>query len=303
MKNSSKIYVIVLIAALCIGAYSFAHRSTEIDKGSSGTNSTTRTAQLTLVPFSYFESDEGGGLHFYQVSTTSNQSIPPALIEKMNTALATDYCGISRPDQPDYRAKIEEELTLWEKTARNENALPQNWRSWNAEQMRQTLITNYHFEHGSKQAIAYNQNGLLSIMQDSWDYCGGAYPNSINTGITLNTSTGENIQFPDLFANFEHDKKDIANIVYGVYTDSLKADPTNPDQECRDVVNEFMHLGNDLQYTAFTLTPADIRIQSLGFPHALQVCEPRGDITIPYTKLSAYMKESILSAVEPVIRD
>lgn len=290
--------MVALIGALCIGTYAFMNRTT-------GTNNAAKTTQLILVPFSYFENDEGGGLHFYQISTTStsNQGISPALIEKMNAALATEYCGISRPDQPDYRTKLQNELELFERTGKGENALPQNWRSWNAEQMRQALISGYHFEHSSKQAVAYNQNGLLSIVQESWDYCGGAHPNSINTGITLDTLTGAKIQFPNLFTAFERDKKEIARIVYGAYTDSINADPTNPDQECRDAVNEYMHLGDDLQFTAFTLTPAGMRIQSLGFPHILQACEPGGSITIPYTKLSAYMKESILSAVEPVIRD
>jgi hypothetical protein len=225
------------------------------------------------------------------------------LIEKINETLATDYCGISRPDQPDYRAKLEKELTLWERTRKNENALPKNWHSWSAEQMRQALITSYHFEHSSKQTVAYNQNNILSIVQESWDYCGGAHPNALNYGITINTSTGEKIDFPNLFTTFERDKKEIARIVYGAYTESLTADPTNPDQECLDIVNEYMHQGNDLQYTAFTLTPTGLRIQSLGFPHVLQACEPGGSITIPYAKLSAYMKESILTNVEPSARE
>jgi hypothetical protein len=169
--------------------------------------------------------------------------------------------------------------------------------------MRQALITSYHFEHSSKQTVAYNQNNILSIVQESWDYCGGAHPNALNYGITINTSTGEKIDFPNLFTTFERDKKEIARIVYGAYTESLTADPTNPDQECLDIVNEYMHQGNDLQYTAFTLTPTGLRIQSLGFPHVLQACEPGGSITIPYAKLSAYMKESILTNVEPSARE
>ncbi len=280
--------MVALIGALCIGTYAFMNRAT-------GTNNAAKTTQLILVPFSYFESDEGGGLHFYQVSTTSNQSISPALIEKMNAALATDYCGFGRPGQPHYRTNLLEVLASWKPR--------EDLRTWDAERLRQALITEYHYEHSSKQVVVHNQNGLLSIAQESWDFCAGAHPNSLSTGFTFNTQTGGVLEFPDLFTNFRRDRKEIAHIVNDTYTGSLKADPTDPDQECRDFVNENMHSGGDLEYTAFTLTSEGVRLQSLGFPHWFQVCEPHGDITIPYTKLSAYMKESILSAVEPVIRD
>ena len=165
----------------------------------------------------------------------------------------------------------------------------------------------------------YINNHIFSVRVDSYSECGGAHPSGAVYGLNYNLDKWKvnvnkkegtqnsdyditevnkdvkQIDFSDIFANYEKDKVAIEKIVLDKVNKTY--DATGSDQKsCFDdiqgVYDDFSSYG--MEPFQYSLNAKGINLLSFGLPHVIAACEPTPTL-IPYDSLRPYIKPEFLN--------
>lgn len=141
-----------------------------------------------------------------------------------------------------------------------------------------------------KLAIDYSKNDIFSVNVSGDYYCGGPYPvNNYSNTITFDMTTGEKITFENLFKNYEENKKEIINIIYG---DTVLSSDKN--DICTNVNTIDNIISNPQNYRISKDKKAIIVRPE--YPHIIEHCINNAEISIE--KLAPFLNEnSILNRI------
>lgn len=131
---------------------------------------------------------------------------------------------------------------------------------------------NFYYEH--QYSPFFKSKKLISFYVKASHYCGGGYPSSYVTGITLDRLTGKSLGITDLFS---HLSKQELQTIYRKQA-AKKTDP-----KC---LNNLFEYNNDLGFT-ISLTQTAAQITPKGFINRHQDCAVT--ISVPYNQLKKYM--------------
>lgn len=147
--------------------------------------------------------------------------------------------------------------------------------------------------------MAYADRDIFSIYAWAQYYCaGGAYPtNNDNISQTFDLRTGKLIEFPDLFKNYEADKREILKTIFAARiaaAERLKASGKAQDDSC-----ETTYALDNLEGTTtfnFNFSSAGLQVQP-SWPHVIEACSEI--VTVPYSKLERFAaSDGILSRMK-----
>lgn len=114
---------------------------------------------------------------------------------------------------------------------------------------------------------------LVSFLENSYYYCGGAHPSGALEGVILDRLTGQPISFNQLFPYLNQKQQ------HQFY---LAKYPQDTDTECRQAIAE-----QDMpQYTAH-LTQVGVQLTPQGLPHVYRACGE--SVLIPYQQFKPYI--------------
>ncbi|MBI5420946.1 MAG: hypothetical protein HZA35_01390 [Parcubacteria group bacterium] len=139
-----------------------------------------------------------------------------------------------------------------------------------------------------KVSVDYAKNNIFSIRERGSYYCGGMYPtNTVSDGLIFDMKSGEQVRFQNLFKNYEMDKDNIINTVYGDMIMTAK-DLTINDTErgaCADSYTSESLTSIDHSYS-FSPSVKTITIKP-DFPPAAEGCSK--EFEIPIQKLLPFI--------------
>jgi len=139
--------------------------------------------------------------------------------------------------------------------------------------------------------ITHAQNDIFSVAEKGSTYCGTAYPTTVDYTLTIDMRTGQEVEFTDLFANYERDKKEILNIIYEDVFAQAKASPSD---QCSEV-NTYDELSRRSHNYDFSSRSSVIHVRPR-LPHAIQACTQEADVSL--TELLPYVDDgSILQRI------
>lgn len=169
----------------------------------------------------------------------------------------------------------------------NEDTKPpyseQDIMNMNLETLRTNLLKHGNWDESQDQNLVYADNNLLIIENKFNTSCGGVHPNDGTHAYNFDLSTGNEIEFKTIFKNFEKDKTAISNLILGFLK---KEGSLEYEKEC-DIKDL------DLEFSNFAFTKEGLKVYSLGYSHAEQVCEPLGAV-IPYSVVLSYMGTNLV---------
>lgn len=134
-----------------------------------------------------------------------------------------------------------------------------------------------YWDEVQNQKVVYVDNDLIQIDHFYDMYCDGAYRQNGTHAYNFDTHTGAEITFPQIFTHYEKDKDRINTAL----VEFLKKESPR-EEEC-----EITYTDID-EFVNFSFTHDGLKLYSIGYPHALQACEPT-DVTIPYSYLKPYL--------------
>lgn len=139
--------------------------------------------------------------------------------------------------------------------------------------------------------VTYATKDIFSIYASASYYCGGAYPtNDSNMSLTFDLKTGKVVAFPDLFKNYEADKKKILKTIFAKQVaQAARRGKTKgaggKEGSCENDPNLF-GLDNLMQSEfAFNFAKQGLQVQPQ-WPHAVEACALR--VTVPFGALKAF---------------
>lgn len=133
---------------------------------------------------------------------------------------------------------------------------------------------NFYYEH--QYSPFFKSHKLISFHTTSSHYCGGGYPSSYVTGITLDRLTGQVLTFQDLFTYLSKPK------LQTMYQKQAR-EKTSP--ECLNVLSELDHI-----HFTTSLTKIGMQVTPTDFPNVYKACAT--SVLIPYAKLEQYIPRS-----------
>lgn len=153
-------------------------------------------------------------------------------------------------------------------------------------------------EWNVKISTDYAQNDIFSVNAGGSYWCGGPYPtNNYSSTFTFDMKTGEQITFEKLFKNYQKDKKQIINIIYGdviAKTNDYVARHPVGDGNCENV-NTFGSLSDSSQDYRLSTTTKAISVQP-NYPHVIEACIEA--VEVPVQKLLPFIDtNSILNRI------
>jgi hypothetical protein len=146
--------------------------------------------------------------------------------------------------------------------------------------------------------VAYADRDIFSIYASAQYYCkGGAYPtNDDNISQTFDLRTGKLVEFPELFRNYESDKREILKTIFAekvAAAEKLKASGKTEDDNCDGPYDMETLEGHSFKYN---FSSAGLQVQP-SFPHVIEACADI--VTIPYSKLQKFAApDGILSRMK-----
>jgi hypothetical protein len=153
--------------------------------------------------------------------------------------------------------------------------------------------------------VTYAAKDIFSIYASASYYCGGHYPtNDSNMSATFDLKTGKVVNFPDLFRDYEADKKDILKTIFAEQIARAEQAAMRPGKQeersdgeasCEDVPDLFSleHLAQS--DFAFNFAREGLQVQP-EWPHAIEACALR--VTAPYATLKKFARpDGILARV------
>jgi hypothetical protein len=158
------------------------------------------------------------------------------------------------------------------------------------------VTSDFGCDSGDKQSyykvrsrVDFADKDIFSIYASAEYYCGGAYPtNDSNTSLTFDLRTGKQIEFEELFTNYESNKREILRVIFAkqvahsenlVKTGKQKAGTCEGDADLYSLDN----LENST--FAFNFSKEGLRVQP-EWPHAIEACARI--VSVPYNKLSKF---------------
>lgn len=158
------------------------------------------------------------------------------------------------------------------------------------------VTSEFGCEEGSKNSyynvksrVDFADKDIFSIYASAEYYCGGAYPtNDSNTSLTFDLRTGKQIEFEELFTNYESNKREILRVIFAkqvahsenlVKTGRQKAGTCEGDADLYSLDN----LENNT--FSFNFSKAGLKVQPQ-WPHVIESCAQI--VTVPYNKLSKF---------------
>ena len=151
--------------------------------------------------------------------------------------------------------------------------------------------------------VTFAKLDIFSIYAAANYYCGGPYPtNNANLSITFDLKTGKQIEFAQLFKNYETDKEKILSVIFAAQIQhsekiaaKLKAEGKDPEASCEGDPDLYSleHLLSDSFDYNFSALGLEVQPQ---WPHIIEACSKT--VSVPYKKLRRYAApDSILLRV------
>jgi hypothetical protein len=204
------------------------------------------------------------------------------VLEKINTRIyqkwVADSC-LGDPQSPSARDNIAE---LY-KEAPGSSLSPERLQKMNFSQIRQRLLAEGLIYESIQSEVVYAKHNLFSVVFTYDSYCGGAHPNSGTAPMTFDLLSGEEINFADFFADYEHDKSAIMQAI------TAEAQSQVGTEECdylADIENDVI----DPDFVHAAVTEKGLQALTFGYPHVSALCEPTG-ATIPYAVIKPFLKK------------
>ena len=176
------------------------------------------------------------------------------------------------------------------------------------DQLVETMTCGENAEEGSyevRSEVTYAAKDIFSIYASASYYCGGPYPtNDSNQSTTFDLKTGKIVNFPDLFRDYEADKRDILGTIFAEQVaraersaarSGKEAGRGGGEESCEDDPSLFSleHLAQS--DFAFNLAREGLQVQPR-WPHVIEACALR--VTMPYAALKKFAKpDGILARV------
>ena len=146
-----------------------------------------------------------------------------------------------------------------------------------------------HSYYRVKSTVEYADKEIFSIYASAAYSCGGPYPtNDSNISVTFDLTTGKQVNFEELFTDYETNKRAILKIIFAQQVE--RAEKVNrsgrrPDGTCEG--NGDLYSLDNLEGGAysFAITKTGLNVQPQ-WPHVIEACAER--VTVPYEMLKEY---------------
>jgi hypothetical protein len=137
--------------------------------------------------------------------------------------------------------------------------------------------------------VDYAANDIFSVYASAQYYCGGPYPtNDSNLSITFDLRTGNKVEFKDLFANYDADKKEILKVIFArqhALSERRAAQGRPNEDDCESNPSIFGLENLEGSEYSFNFSREGLKIQPQ-WPHALETCAQL--VVVPYTRLTRF---------------
>lgn len=135
--------------------------------------------------------------------------------------------------------------------------------------------------------VDYASNSFFSVYATESFYCGGAYPTNYATfSMNFDLSTGDKVEFGDLFSNYSKDKEQIMKIIFAEQIKKYGRYEVNNKIGCSGVF-EVRQLVEETSEFDFTISASGINVQPR-WPHVIEACAKR--VKVPFLKLKSYAR-------------
>jgi hypothetical protein len=148
--------------------------------------------------------------------------------------------------------------------------------------------------------VTYAENDIFSIYASANYYCNTAYPtNDANVSQTFDLKTGKQLQFEELFENYETDRQEILKIIFAgeiARSEKLAASGKPKEETCEGDPDMYSLEHLEGSTYSFNFSRAGLQVQPQ-WPHVIEACAEI--VTVPYSKLRKFAKpDGILSRVK-----
>jgi hypothetical protein len=140
-----------------------------------------------------------------------------------------------------------------------------------------------------KSRVAYAANDIFSIYGTAEYYCNTAYPtNDYNVSQTYDLRTGKQVQFEELFKNYEADRREILKVIFAseiAQSERLAASGKPREQTCEGDPEIYSLERLEGSTYAFNFSSTGLQVQPQ-WPHVIEACAKI--VTVPYGKLAQF---------------
>jgi hypothetical protein len=140
-----------------------------------------------------------------------------------------------------------------------------------------------------KSKVTYADKDIFSIYASANYYCNTAYPtNDANVSQTFDLKTGKQVQFEELFKNYETDRREIVKTIFATeiaQSEKLAASGKPREESCEGnpEIYSLEHLEGSTY--SYNFSKAGLQVQPQ-WPHVIEACAKI--VTVPYGKLARF---------------
>jgi hypothetical protein len=134
--------------------------------------------------------------------------------------------------------------------------------------------------------VAYADKDIFSIYASAQYYCGGPYPtNDANISQTFDLRTGKQVQFGELFKDYEAEKREILKTIFA--TEVARAKRLAASGKAKEDSCETTYSLDNLEGSTFSFnfSSAGLQVQP-SWPHVIEACAEI--VTVPYSRLQRF---------------
>ncbi len=324
------ISILIIILILFIISYVFNTGNSHLANTIKDTNNKDQSTDNVVLPKYYFiikkQLNSMGGtgenvaytdIQIPQIVNTNNNKV----WDKINQDIINNFKRGACPDLEDINS-INDAFDTAENFSNDENHKEEGKVKAN---MTKEEKIKYIYSSGIGNSwyatSTYINNHIFSVRVDSYSECGGAHPNGSTYGLNYNldrwkvnvnkkdgtqnsnydvtevNNDVKQIDFSDIFTNYENDKIAIEKIVLDKVIKTY--DATGGDQTCIDDTTSLYYDLNSYGMDPFnySLNDKGINLLSFGLPHVMAACEPAPTL-IEYDILKPYLKTSFLEMLK-----
>ncbi len=140
-----------------------------------------------------------------------------------------------------------------------------------------------------RSSVEYADTEIFSIYASAEYFCGGAYPtNDANTSVTFDLRTGRQVQFEDLFKDYQANKREILRTIFAkqVERSEKMAASSKPKESTCEGDPDLYSLAHLEESTFdFNFSRVGLRVQA-DWPHVIAGCAEL--VNVPYIALKRF---------------
>jgi hypothetical protein len=146
-----------------------------------------------------------------------------------------------------------------------------------------------HSYYNVRSKVDFADKDIFSIYASAEYYCGGAHPiNDANISLTFDLRTGKQVEFEELFTNYEMNKREILRAIFAKQVErSEKLAKTGRQKEnsCEGDADLYSLENLESSTFSFNISKQGLKVQPQ-WPHVIEACAEL--VNVPYSRLNKF---------------